>query len=474
MNTANGQARSRVAVPIPPERTFAALATSIARTYLYDSDEARRRSWENALAMRRDAYLMSLLRERQLPVCQTPWHLEPDDPKDANQKNAAIELTNVIERTEYLTKFFLGLLEAVWYGKSANQVVWGAIPINGRTFYGVIDHRPINGDKLIRQYDGTWCVQVNPAFRPAGADVVPGLRGSLLRLSSPWWRERFVIHQHELDDSDFYEWEMAGAINGVGLRSRVAWCWDLRDEMLAWAVSFMEKVGTMGLLLFYYEEGNAKQKTAAEQAARDVSHTSALAVPIKKGGDKRTAGVDMLPASTAGVVMLKEIIQGYFETHMERLIVGQSMSSGADNESGLGGSGRAAFAADTKYQILKFDAANASDSLTRDFVKPLQRFNRPLDGFGLRFVFDVPDPAAAERLDTASKLVSLGLELRADDVRQVGGYGKPNDGDETIGGQVALKPPVGKSDTSAITDDDDASDDDRPGGQVLPGPGRSE
>lgn len=428
---------------LPPERTFAALATNLAKTYRFDADEARRRSWENAMAMRRDAYVMALLRERQLPTAQEAWHLEPDDPKDPNQAAAAADLTCIIERTAYLTKFRLQLLEAVWYGKYANQVRWDKVSINGREVIGIVDHAPVNGDKLQRQYDGTWCVQINPTWRPENgepAEIVLAERGALLRLNTPYWRDRFMIHQHELDDVDYFEWELAGEINGVGLRSRVSWCWELRDEMLSWAVSYMEKVGTLGLLLFYYEEGNAKQKANAEESAKKASHTSALAVPIRKGGDKRTSGVEMLPANPAGVAMLQEIISGYFERHMERLIVGQSMSSGADNESGMGGSGRAMFAKDTKYQIIKFDASNLDDTLTRDLVRPLQRFNRPQDQFGLRFVTDLPDAESAEKLDAAAKAQDMGLDVRAEDVRRLAGLGKPNPGDEVLKGRSAPTP----------------------------------
>lgn len=421
---------------IPPERTFGAIATNLARTYLYNSDEARRRSWENSLAMRRDAYVMSLLRERMLPTAQCPWHLEPENGKDAKQQEAAKRLTDVINCTPYLTKFRLQLLEAVWYGKYANQVKWGTFNVNGAPAVGVLEHSPVNGDKLQRQYDGTWGVQVNPTFRPADAKVIQGQIGGLLLLDRDFWRERFVIHQHELDDADFYDWEVAGQINGVGLRSRVYWSWELRDEMLSWAVSFMEKVGTLGLMLFYYEEGNATQKRAAEQAARDVSHTSALAVPVRKGGDKRTSGADLLPANPAGVEMLRVMIQDYFEAHIERLIVGQSMSAGADEANGMGGTGRAMLAANTKYQILKFDADNEAETLTRDFVKPLMKFNRPHDRFRLRWVNDVVDPASKERMEDAKTMVGMGVPVKREDLYKLAGFSKPDAGDDVVGGEL--------------------------------------
>ena len=428
---------------VPPERTFASLAMTVAQTYRMNPDEARRRSWENSLAMRRDCYVMSLLRERQLPVAQCPWHIEPEDATDPASVAAAKQITDAIKKTPYLTRFLLQMQEATWYGKYANQVVWGNISVCKRPAVGIIDHRPINGDKLFRQFDGTWCVQVNPSFAPEGADVVRGQQGSLLRLATPWWRDRFIIHQHEVDDADYLEWEMAGQIDGVGLRSRAAWCWELRDELLAWAMSFMEKVGTMGLLIFYFEEGNKVQEQAAQRAARNVSRRNALAVPVRKGGDKRTSGADLLPANVGGVEMLRVMIQDYFERHMERLIVGQSMSSGADNESGLGGSGRAALAANTKYQILKYDADNAADTLTRDVVAPLERFNFPGQTFGLKWVFDVADPAAGERLDSAKTLHDMGVDLKEDEVRAVGGFSKPDEGDAIIAGSSGMTAGLG-------------------------------
>ncbi|WP_420841840.1 phage portal protein family protein [Fimbriiglobus ruber] len=167
---------------------------------------------------------------------------------------------------------------------------------------------------------------------------------------------------------------MAGRAHGVGLRDYVYWAWWLRDEMLSWLTDYMEKVGSMGLLLFYYEDGNPAAEAAAKQAAADARGKSALAVPVPRGRDKDAAKVEVIAAQTAGAQFLVDMVDRYFERHIERLYVGQSLSAGTAG-SGLGGSGVAALHADTKFNLLAWDADNLGDTLTRDLVGVLQHLN---------------------------------------------------------------------------------------------------
>lgn len=126
---------------------------------------------------------------------------------------------------------------------------------------------------------------INPADRGLyrGADVRFGdTAGPVLMIRQRALRQRFVIQKHIVEDADFFEPSMAGRVNGVGLRDFSYWAWWLRDEMMSWLVGYMEKLGNLGLLIFYYEEGNAAAKAAAEAAALGVDRTNALAVPDRK------------------------------------------------------------------------------------------------------------------------------------------------------------------------------------------------
>lgn len=425
-------------------RTFSAVWNALSRTYRFDWDEAYRHSRTNALAMRNDCFLTSLMFERKNACAQLPWHLEPEDPKDAVQAVVADELTKVLKRTPNWQRLMMTCLEALWYGRYGAQLVWSpGVVIGGMPRLAVTRHIPVNGDKIHYRFEGVPCVYVNAGEvknlqEEYKANIVYGDRAPLLVLDSPYWRERFLIHAHEVDDADYFDGQSAGGVHGVGIRHRVYWAWWLRNEFLSWMTDYMQKVGTLGLLLFFYEHGNADARAAAEQSAAEASDKNALAVPVWPSGGRESAGAELLPASTAGVEALRGIIADYFERHIERLIVGQSMSAGADNESGLGGSGRAQFAQDTKHNILKFDAQNLGETLTTDFVMVAQKWNFPEATWQTRLVFDVPDPEAGERLEAAGKVAAMGLPVKAEEIYGASGLSKPGPDDEVAGGGTGL------------------------------------
>ncbi len=422
---------------IPHPLSFGMILNTVWKTYSYRWDEALRHLPQNALAMRRDAYIRSLLQERKLPTVNRTWQLKPDDPADGRQMQAADLLTRCIKQTKRWRRFLAYLMEAAWYGRYASQVTWVQRPLGtgrtGRTGWVIGKHKPVNGDKIQYAWDDTPIVFINqsgagryPPEFVVYTDRVPGLK-----LAKQNWRDQFIIHTHEVDDADYFEGEMAGAVHGVGLRNYIYWAWWLRDEMLSWAVDFMKKVGTLGLLVFWYELGNKAAKQEAEHNAKRASKDTALVMGRPSGREATTWGVDQFPSSPAGVDALQRMIQDYFEAHMERLIIGQTLSSNSEGN-GLGGAGVAKLHEDTKFQLLRFDADNLAETLTDDLVRPLLRLNVPDADFGIRFEFNVESPENADKMDAVSKAVAMGVTFRMDDVRELTGMGKPGEGEERV------------------------------------------
>lgn len=423
---------------LPHHRTFGSVFSTVNKSYYHKFDEALRHSQENALVMRRDAFIMGCLQERYLQIAGLGWHLEPEDQKSAVQKAVTDEMDRIIKNTHRWTAFVWQLCEAIWYGRYANQVNWKAIPINGQSRLAIIDHRPVNGDKIQYGYDGVPKIMVHheemsDLVRKGLAkkdDLELGGRAPQLALRDPRWRQRFVIHKHNCNDADYFDGEMAGGVHGVGVRSQIYWNFFLRDEMLGWAINHMKKIGVGGILVFYYEEGNESSRAAAENAAQDAGERYALAMPKPRGASKETDGVQFLPFSEAGVQALQGIVKEYFEQHIERLIIGQTLSSGTD-ATGLG-SGVASLHASTKLKILKFDAKNLEDSLTSDLVAPCQQWNFPKTNFRIRFVFDVPDLNADAKVKAAGVAVQLGAKVKIDEFLSAAGLSKPADDDDVL------------------------------------------
>lgn len=434
--------------PAPHVLTFGQLLNTIWKTYSYRYDEALRNNPADALAMRRDCYFRSLLQERLLPTARRKWQLEVDNPQDPNQKLVRDGLTASVRGITRFARFRRYLLEAEWYGRYGSQGTWEQDPrvkdqATGVPLYVFKRHQPVNGDKIQHQWDGTPAIMVNRAMGNWPKDsIILGNRATLLRLDRPEWRRQFVIHTYDVEDADYYEGDMAGAVNGIGLRSHIYWSWWMREEMLGWAVDFMQKVGTLGLLIFWYEQGNEQARKQAETNAKEANNRAAFVMP-RPGGktDMPPGGVEQIAPQTGGIEALQDMIANYWERHQERLFVGQSMSGGADNESGLGGTGRADFAKDTKYQILAYSAENLDETLTNDLVRVAQELNYPWADFPVRFKSMVPDPDMADKLDKLTKVWDR-LKVKEEEAYEVTGFTVPEEGDVTIGGVPEVMPGV--------------------------------
>lgn len=430
---------------LPHVLTFSGIYGSAQRVYRWSFDEALKNNPENAKGMRRDPHLLSLLRERQLATAQLSWHLEPDDEEDAFQKTVADDLTRIIKAIPRLQRMFMALLEAVWFGRYAVQVLWGWQPYRGARVMTVLKHIPVHGDKIQYRYrlpgdaehiqEGTPVLLTHATYTSdlPGAQTVLTDRGRGLLLEGSW-RERFIIHSHEPDDADFFDGEMAGGIYGVGIRSRIYWLWWLKQEWLSFIHEYMERVG-LGVTIWYYESGNAEAKKEAEKQARDQSRNLNIVWPRSVGAENQGSGIERLEVPTQGAEILLKL-QQYVDDVLQRYIVGQSLSGNAES-TGLGSS-VADLHAQTKYKIVRYDAQNLEETLTGDLVEPIKRWSYPSADFPVRFVFDVDRPDAKDQLDAAKSLYDMGIELDADEVRGTAGYSKPAEGAETVQKQPEL------------------------------------
>ena len=113
----------------------------------------------------------------------------------------------------------------------------------------------------------------------------------------------------------------------------------------------MQRVGS-GFNVYYYEPGNATAQQEAITIAKTQGRNTWIVWPRPAGKDGSQKGVERIEPGTGNADVLRNMME-YHDDKMERFIVGQTMSGGSDNESGLGGSGRANFAKDTKNNIIK-------------------------------------------------------------------------------------------------------------------------
>ena len=172
---------------------------------------------------------------------------------------------------------------------------------------------------------------------------------------------------------------------------------------------------------------------AAEDAAARASQDTVLVLPKPAGETKETWGVEAIQPSTSGIQELRDLIADYFEKHIERLIIGQSLS-GNDGGGGLGGAGVAALHRDTKFQILAFDSNNLDETLTNDLLRPIVAMNEPdIDPNMLAFKSILPDPAQQEALRNMTAIWEK-VTVPTTEVYRISGVRQPEIGEPVIGG----------------------------------------
>lgn len=436
---------------IPPARDFSMVVNAASRVYSYRWDEAMRDNFINARAMRRDAFIRGLLEERILPTINRRWQLEVDNDKDPAQRAVRDALTRVVEAIPDFDTFKRALLDGVWFGRAGAQWAF-ARNTDVDNLWCISKWDPLHGDSVQFTFDGIpailmdtmttgWYSQNGATWGPNGDLRMTDRGGTALVLQREYWRSRFAVHVHMREKADFFEGEMAGSVQGLGLRGLVYWQYVIRTDALSWMLAYMQAVGQMDLMVFNYPAGNAEAKAQQAANAQKVIGKAAIICPRNPQGN--WAAVEQISMNEAGLKAMHTLVSDYFDRHIERLIVGQSMSAGADKGTGLGGTGRAEFTKATKDEILVYDTNRIDETMTRDVLGPLKRYNFPWAKFPIRFKSTLPDLDKAAKVSSGMTLIQAGVGIKVDEWREAAGFTRPEPGDEVIGGQPPMMPGMG-------------------------------
>lgn len=430
---------------LPHIQQFSSILGAGNKVY-WNLDEATKHSRQNARNMRRDPVIMAALRARQLASCELPWHIEPEDRKDSHQQQVCTALTRDVEGVPGFLNFKLALLEAIWWGKSGvqNRFGWEYTPTGRRI--RVVDWQPLHGDSLVRSWDtGGWGVYVgNPGGLGSGTLNVEVKPADIQRAHffdepvSPHWlkgseRETLVIHQHERAAGEFFEPEIgANAINGVGLRTFAYWTWYQKQELQGILLNFIERVG-LGVNIWYYQLGNSTSENNMRAAAESQSENMFLLIPRSSDG-KHGEGFERIEANSAGVDSIMKVVQEIYNPQLKELILGQTATS-EPTTSGMN-SNLAEVHENTFWRLVKWDATNLGETLTRDLLGVFLRWNYPDENFRPKFVIDVERPNPKEWMEAAKIAWEMGADIDEDELRQVCGLSRPD-----ANSKVLRKPP---------------------------------
>lgn len=419
---------------LPHFVTFSQIVNYASRVYRYTHDEALRDNWNNALAIRRDPVIMDALRSRQLPTAQLPWHLECEDDQDEWQALAVEALTDIVNRIPRFQMLKMHLLEALWFGRYGVQCAYSWQFKKGQKFLSLRDFRPINGDKLVFRFSGQSGILVHQMYKGTW-EVTDRGRAHFFSAEE---RDQLIIHRHEPEDADFFEPELGGSLQGVGIRGRLYWLWYLRSQVTAFLMDYLERVGAGGFTIYYYEAGSQSSANEVTNAVQTQYRNNAVLFPRYRDGTTGGPGIERIEPSMAGAALMQSLVTEYFDAVMRRYILGQNLTTEA-GATGLG-SGLADLHGETFARYVKYDAVNLGDTLSTDLIAVLQKNSPYCDVPPLRFVFDVDKPNANETLQAAQVFFDMGGSIDEDQLRSVIGLEKPQPGHAMLAKMGAMSP----------------------------------
>lgn len=452
------------AYPLAHISTFQAVVTTSARTYR-ESDEAVRASLDNARNMRNDCGIMECLEARQRCTSLLNWHIEPEDDRSQEQRDLASDMTKIMTEICRFTEYKRCLQEAIWYGKHGIQNRYGWQSIGGRMRVLPTPRHsmetgwmPINGDKLVFRFDdgnlregafeGQMGIRIGIG-NWASHDMIKNRwkveateRGLAYFLSEAEQR-LCVVHKHMIEDAAFEDVLTANNMHGVGIRSRIYWEWFQKQACLAFLMEYLER-SAGGIELWSFPAGNDQAKEEVRQAAtqRMGSQRNLTLVPIPPGDEGHQYGVQIIEPGMAGIDCLKDLLEKYFGHRIKRYILGQTLTSEAD-ATGLG-SGVADLHLGTFLEIIKYDATNLEETITRQLLRPIQQWNFPKSRhIRLKFRIETEDEDAKNKMDAYRQAYEMGCRIKAKDVMDAIGAALPGPNDEVLVKQAEPQPGMG-------------------------------
>lgn len=384
----------------------------------------------SAKAMLNDGAICAPLFQRILHLVSCNDGLVPEDENDPEQIEACEKLWNIIQETKNWSEFKRTLAEAIWYGKCANVCTYRWDYSDGEQKMVCSDFVNIIGDKLIFRTNGQMGYIVQ---QPSGLrDVVVTDIGRAELFNDDDY-ECIVHHKYFQTDVAYDEGWLAIGAEGFGYRNFLYYTWWLKQSVLEWAMLGLQIFGSGGLRVAYFEEGNEASLAAVSQAMSESSQNAIILFPRPIGVEKQGAGLEIVSPAGMGLDWFKAFIDDYFGRQIKSLLLGDDYDRERKD----------------LYAYLKYDAEKLSETITRDFVTPLKKYNLPGYKHKIRYQISVPHYNPEGVLTAAQRLFEMGSPVGASEVSGLVGLTVPGKGRrvlqkspaEMAGGEQTMRKP---------------------------------
>lgn len=338
----------------------------------------------------KDPHYLSVLSTRKRAVSQLPREVEPADQSDEAKDDAKL-ISDWLERDTLETEL-ADILDAIGKANSNVEIMW---EFDELWLPGKLIWRHPSWFEFDR-IDGE-----TPMLRGTGGQPEP---------LEPF---KFISHVHSAK---------SGLPVRGGLARAVAWGWMFKNYSIKDWVSFLEMYG-QPVRVGKFDVGASEEDIRKLMRAVAQIGTDAAAV------FPRTMDIEFIDGKAgAAPNELWRSMAEYIDEQVSKAVLGQTSSS--DAKAGGLGSGQAALHGEVRDDIARADAKLLAATLNRDLVRPIIMLNRGPRKKYPRIKIGKPDPVdVAGMVDAAERLVPLGVEVDADEMREMAGLPAPKSPD---------------------------------------------
>jgi phage gp29-like protein len=386
--------------------------------------------------MRYDPDIMGPLLMLQLSVACSEWAVQApaDFMQDEDSVEQAAFVEKILKSTPRLTDFMRHLLDALWYGRSAVNMVFGK---TDDVVY-IRDWLPIHGDSLTMTELGQLGMKVGPRYYTqtiggAAPDTdkingtVIGWDARVLPLDDQQ-RATIALHTYQPQGVDFDDpYEAENAYLGRGMRDLCWYYWSLKQAALQNWATYIERYSA-GIRVGNYPVGNEQAKADMETAMQNLLGDVSVLIPKNADGTDAGYGLSIMEPNGGNAEAFAKMVE-YLTENIKEVILGQTGTSQAVS-TGLGSSIGDQHA-QTLNRQMTYVANALAETMTREVVTPLYRMNFGDEGVPPQFSFSVSKPNPEEYMRAIEAFTKLGGRVSEREARKVLGLAEPED-DEVV------------------------------------------
>lgn len=388
--------------------------------------------------MRYDPDVMGPLLSLQLGIACSDWTVapRPELMKDKKAIEEAKVIENILRGIPRITDFIRHLLDALWYGRSAANVVYGK---NGDLIY-IREWLPIHGDSIVstelnqiglkvgpRYYNRTEGV-LNPAESTINETII-GWDSRILPLDERQ-RATVILHTYQAQGVDFDDpYEAENAYLGRGMRDLCWYYWSMKQAALQNWATYIERY-SMGIRIGTYpignDQGRAEMATVMQNMIGDVS---ALMPRDPNATGEQPYDIKILEPASGNAETFARMVE-YLVDNIKEIILGQTGSSEAIS-TGIG-SGVAEEHAKTLNRQMQYVANGLAETINREIVASLYQQNYGNEGVPPQFTFAISKPDPEAYMKSVEIFTKLGGRVSEREARKVFGLAEPEDNEPVL------------------------------------------